>query len=89
MALPGLIDTLCTVASLKVLAMILYDVATKVLGTEEFPQHNTAELNSGTTFTVLFSQEKPLRWKDINTHTHTTAATTAVVKITHVRRSKG
>ena len=34
-ALTDLIDTLCTVASLKVLAMIAYDVATKVLGTKE------------------------------------------------------
>ena len=49
--------------------MIVYDVATKVLGTEEFPQHSTTELNSGTTFIVLFSQEKPLQWKEINTHT--------------------
>ena len=30
-ALPGLIDTLWTVASLKVPAMIVYDVVTKVL----------------------------------------------------------
>ena len=71
MALPGLIDTLFTVASLKVLVMIVYDVATKVVGTEDFPQHNIAELNSDTTFINLFSQEKPLRWKEINTHTQT------------------
>ena len=49
--------------------MIVYDVATKVLGTELLPQHNIADLNSGIKFTVLFSQEKPLRWKEINTHT--------------------
>ena len=30
-----------------------------------------ADLNSSITFLVLFSQEKPLRWKEINTHTHT------------------
>ena len=65
--LPGLIDTLCTVASLKVPAMIVFDVATKLLGTEEFPQHNIAELNTGT---FLFSQDKPLRRKEINIHTH-------------------
>ena len=71
-AFPGLIDTLPTVASLKVPAMIVYDVATKVIGTEEFLQYNIAELNSGITFIVLFSQEKPLRWKETNTHnTHT------------------
>ena len=68
-ALLGLIDS--TVARLKVPVIIVFDVATKVLGTEEFPQHNIAELNSGTTLIALFSQEKPLRWKEINTHTHT------------------
>ena len=60
-ALPGLIDTLCTVASLKVPAIIIYNVATKVLDTELFPQHTIADLNSGITFIVLSSQEKPLR----------------------------
>ena len=71
MAFPDLIDTLGTVASLKVPAMIVYDVAIKVLGTEEFPQHKIAQLNSSATFIVLFSQEKPLRWKEMNTHTRT------------------
>ena len=51
--------------------MIFYDVATKVLGTESFPQHNIVGLISGITFIILFSQEKRLRWKEINTHTHT------------------
>ena len=41
--------------------MIVYDVATKVLATELFPQHDIADLNSGATFIVLFSQEKPLQ----------------------------
>ena len=41
--------------------MIVYDAATEVLGTELFPQHKIADLNSGTTFIVLFSQEKPLQ----------------------------
>ena len=57
--------------------MIVYDVAIKVLGTEIFPQGNVAGLISGITFIVLLSQEKPLRWKEINTytqaHTHTHA----------------
>ena len=44
--------------------MIVYDVATKVLDTELFG------LISGITF-VLFSQEKPLRWKEGNKHTQT------------------
>ena len=51
--------------------MIVYEVATKVLDTESFPQHNIADLISGITFIVLFSQEKPLRWKEMNTQTHT------------------
>ena len=48
--------------------MIVYDVATKVLDTESFPQH-IAGLISGVTF-VLFSQEKSLWWKGIDTHIH-------------------
>ena len=40
--------------------MIVYDVAAKDLDTEIFPQHDIAELISGITFIVLFSQEKPL-----------------------------
>ena len=41
--------------------MIAYDVATKVLHTEILPQHTIADLNSDITFTVLFSQDKPIR----------------------------
>ena len=41
--------------------MTVYDVATKVLDTEIFPQDNITGLISGITFIVLFSQEKPLR----------------------------
>ena len=51
--------------------MIVYDVATKVPETKSFPHHNIAGLISGITFIVLFSQEKPLGWKKINTDTHT------------------
>ena len=55
--------------------MIDYDVAIKVLDTESFPQRNITGLISGITFIVLFIQEKPLWWKEINvracTHTHT------------------
>ena len=60
MAQPGLIDTVCPVAILKVPAMIVYDVATKLLDTGICPQHNIANLISGKTVIVLFSQEKPL-----------------------------
>ena len=61
----------CTVASLKVPALIVDDVVTKERDLELFPQHNIADLNSGITFIVFFSQKKPLRWEEINTHTHT------------------
>ena len=40
----------------------------KVLDTEIFPQHTIVDLNSFNTFIVLFSQEKPLRGKEIDTH---------------------
>ena len=57
--------------------MIVYDMATKVPGTEVFPQHHIAGLISGTTFIVLFSQETFLygERKLINTHTHAHAHT--------------
>ena len=58
--LPGLTLS-CTVASLMIPAMINYDVATKAFDTEKFPQHTIPDLNSGITFIVLFSQEKPSR----------------------------
>ena len=60
----------CTVASLKFPAMIVYDMVMNVLETKWFPQHNIAGLISGITL-FCFSQEKPLRWKEINTHTQT------------------
>ena len=41
--------------------MIVFEAETKLLGTKIFPQHAIPELNSGVTFVVLFSQEKPLR----------------------------
>ena len=45
-ALPDLIDTLAQLpASLKVPAMIVYDVATKVLDTEIFLHHTIVDLN--------------------------------------------
>ena len=47
--------------------MIVYDVATKVLDTELFPQHTIAELNSGITF--FFIQPEDFAMK-ANNHTH-------------------
>ena len=46
--------------------MIVYDVATKALDTESFPQRKIADMISGITFIVLFSQKKPLLWKEIH-----------------------
>ena len=48
--------------------MIAFDAETKVLVTEILPQHNNPDLNSGITF-ILFSQERPLRRKEIHTCT--------------------
>ena len=42
----------CTVASLQDPAMIVYDMATKFLETEIFPQGNIAGLISGITFII-------------------------------------
>ena len=64
--------------------MIAHDIATKVLDTELFPRHAIDDLNSGITFIVLFSQEKPLRRKKINTHTRNQYDTLAIKKIYRV-----
>ena len=50
--------------------MIAYAVATKVFDTESFPLHNITDLSSGITSIVLFSQEHPLWWNEINKHTN-------------------
>ena len=60
----------CTVASLKVPAMIVYDMVMNVLDTKWFPQHNIAGLISGITFVVLF-QSGEASTVEGNTHTHT------------------
>ena len=53
--------------------MIVFEVETKVLDTEIFPHHTITDLNSGITFIVLFSKDKPLRGRK-NTHRHATRA---------------
>ena len=68
MALRGIIGTLFH--SFKALSMIVFDAEPKALDTEIFLQRNIANLSSGITF-VLFSQEKLLRRKKINTHIYT------------------
>ena len=59
------------VANLMIPEMIVYDVTTKELGTESFPQHNITGLISGITFIFLLRQEKPLQCKKTDTHTNT------------------
>ena len=49
--------------------MFVFDMETKVIDAEIFPQHTIVDLNSGIAF-VLFSQDKPLRWKETHTQTH-------------------
>ena len=52
--------------------MIVYDVATTVLDTESFPQHNIAGLISGIKFIVFFqSGEAFMVEGNKHTHTHT------------------
>ena len=67
-ALPGLIDTLLQSCQLEGFSM--NDMEINDLGTEMFPQHTIADLNTENTFIVTFIQEQPLRWKEINTDTH-------------------
>ena len=50
----------CTVASLKVPAITVYDVATMVLGKELFPQLKITDLNSSITV-IMSSPEELLR----------------------------
>ena len=54
--------------------MIVYDVATTVLDTESFPQHNIAGLISGIKFIVFFQSGEAFMVegnKHTHTHTHT------------------
>ena len=50
--------------------MIVYNVVTKVLDTEKFPQHNIAGLIPGITFIALFHSGEAITMEG-NTHTHT------------------
>ena len=59
----------CTVASLKVPAMIDYDMVMNILDTKWFPQHNIAGLLSGITFIVLL-QSGEASTVEGNKHTH-------------------
>ena len=74
------------VANLMIPEMIVYDVTTKELGTESFPQHNITGLISGITFIFLLRQEKPLQCKKTDTHKHTHTYTHTC---THVYTIKG
>ena len=61
--------------------MVVYDVVTKTLDKELFPQHFIAEENSGIIFIVFLGQEKRLPRKEINRHTYTYAQKHKVSKL--------
>ena len=64
----------CTVASLKVPAMIASDVATKVLDTKSFPQHNIEHCWPDLWHYIYFLvQSGEAFMMEGNTHTHTHA----------------
>ena len=65
---------LCTIASLKVPAIVAFDVVTMVLDTEKFPLHTIAELNSSITF--ICSVRRSFTVEE-NKHKHTHARTHA------------
>ena len=66
-ALLGLIDTLAQLLAWRFLLWLSMTWRQRCLA-QSFPQHNIAALISGIIFIVLFNKEKPLRWKEINTH---------------------
>ena len=70
MALPGL-TVFCPVASLKVSAMIAFDVVTKLLDTEKFPPHTIADLNSGLHFMHTRTHARTHAPTPTHTHAHT------------------
>ena len=73
--------------------MIVYDVATKVLDAEVFPLQNIADLISGITFIVLFSQVKSFTVKEnkhkdnhpTTTHPHTHIHTNTLCIYAHTQ----
>ena len=60
----------CAVVSLRVRAVIVYDMVMNVLDTKWLPQHNIVGLISGITFSVLF-QSGEASTVEGNKHTHT------------------
>ena len=85
-ALPGLIDTL---AELLAWSSLLWLSMTRRRRYLTQNQHNIAGLISRITFIVLSSQEKPLRWKKINTHIHTQTHTRIIVANLWLQMSVG
>ena len=70
--------------------MIVYDVATKVLDTEQFPQHNIAGLISGITFIFLFQSGKAFTMEgNAHTHTHTRTHTLPGTAVYECQVDKG
>ena len=65
--------------------MIVYDVATIVLDTESFPQHNIAGLISGIKFIVFFqSGEAFMVEGNKHTHTHTQSNRVNIIRETFI-----
>ena len=60
----------CTTANLKVPAVIAYDVVTKVLDSEIFPQHTIADLKLWYYIYCFVQSGEAITVKE-NTHTHT------------------
>ena len=69
---------LCTIASLKVPAIVAFDVATMVLDTEKFPLHTIAELNSSITF--ICSVRRSFTVEE-NKHKHTHAQPSSIKEL--------
>ena len=65
-ALPGLTDTLAQLLAWMSLLWLSMTWQRRYLTQKVLD--NIAGLISGIKFIILFSQEKPLRWKEINTH---------------------
>ena len=68
---------ICTAASLKVPAMIVYDVSTKVLDTEIFPQHTIADVSIWHYIYSFVQSGEPYTVKQNKKNTHTAAAVVA------------
>ena len=70
-ALPGLTDTLALLLTRRSLLWLPMTWRRRFLTRSNFLSATLLACISGSTSIVLFSQEKPLQWTEIHTHTHT------------------